>query len=231
MENDLNPYAAPSSSGAIVRPPVNPLSERLRLTSLGLRLIFSGGVTTLIAWLAALVVVTVGDRGWGSATYILAVIAMSGLGVVNFGPVLCLTVPSGYGLRPFVAATVLLQAIGIFAFIATFLRRGMFANSLVLVFAVFAASMFLFFVYRLAQCLGRDDLVRRTRLVAMLWSIVVFCFLPLNYISNRVSMELGFMMWIGYLAGTLITLLSYAMLTNAVGNAIRASEQPLAAKR
>lgn len=220
-EPQLNPYAAPTTPGEVVAPPTDVMSGQLRLAAIGLRMIYGGLLGILVAWIGMIGVSLLGVNS-GPAAAVFVIVSMIALVVINLGPLLCLSVPTGYGLRSFAMAAVVTQFCAIACFVATFVLGSAIFNFGVLALSLAAASLFLMFLYRLAQQLRRTDLVRRSRNVGVLGAVVTFGVFPATWFGAVIDadFQVAMVMAIGVIAGTVLAIVMYANLVNALAKAI-----------
>ncbi|MEM8668861.1 MAG: hypothetical protein AAGG48_15180 [Planctomycetota bacterium] len=223
MDQELNPYA-PSIETESAPLPSDLLGGRLKSTEIGLRLVCVGMLLTATAWIVGIFARSYAG-GIGVPMSLIGLLAMIGILMLNAGPVMCLTVPAGYGLRPFAIATVAAQGLGFLGFIASLLLGGMIIMMGAMLIVMVAGSLFLFFLYRLANCIRRADLVIRIRQVSMFWSVVVFGFFPMAFVSSR-SVNLAAVLLFGYMIALGLATLAYAMLSYAVANSLRYPKSP-----
>ena len=238
-ETEPNPYQTPAvvegSSNLLAGDVLNPpLDGRLSLAALGLKLTYFGVILLLLSWIAMVpigVVATMLD----TATFIVPLVtfgyvgaSLLAFGMINLGPLLCLAVPSGYGLRPWSIAT----AIGIvllWGFVllqssmAAFLFLGMVPSSLGLLVSI----CFLGFLHRLARVIERDDLVFRCRVVfAIALSLFVIGIgATLTFaVMDQPTASIGVLQVVFSIVmviGGLLLFVAYANVINAIANAIR----------
>jgi len=229
MDPELNPYAAPSSPGELVPLSDDKLSGRLRLTAIGLRLIYGGLLVILVCWIATVGLSIALAEFTGMATAAMAVISLTALLVMNVGPLLCLSVPSGYGLRSFAMATVVAQVCTGASFLVSYRVAPMYLNFLTLALTVATASLFLLFLHRIAQCIGRDDLVKRSRRVGLSGGILLFAIFPLMRISDvmQPSYQMSIVIAVGLISGAVVVMVMYANLINTLSKAIARSRAAL----
>ena len=224
MAPDLNPYAAPSTGDSLtgdarVQASGDASDRGLGKAVWGLGLVCGGMVIMLVAWVARVAALMIGRD---DEIFLLGsvVVAIIGLAIINVGPFLCLSVPSGYGLRSFAMATVWVQCCSLAALAAALATRSGVAMLAVLALAMFAACLFLFFIYRLTQLLQRSDLVRRTRRVSMFAGAVLFGFVPFSLNNETLDADVSFMIWIGYLSAVALMMVFFATLAGAVSRAV-----------
>jgi hypothetical protein len=244
-ETGPNPYQTPSVvegssslvAGDVLHPP---LDGQLSLTAFGLKLTYFGIILLLLSWIAMVplgVVSSMFETGMfieALVTYGYFGASLLAFGMINLGPFLCLTVPGGYGLRPWSIATAvgiaLLWCLGLLQGSALgFPFMGTFPTVL---FCLLVFSFFLAFLHRLARVIEREDLVRRCRVVFVIAAFLLVIGIGGAFsLANTMASVSAFgglqLAWsIVVLLGSLLLFVAYANVINAIANAIRHPGMP-----
>ncbi len=222
-----NPYEAPATVESHLVDPDSLAEGRLRTTAVGLKTIHAGILLVLIAW-ALMVPTTLLFGGWWIVLALSAAL-VAGVFLVNIGPLFCLTVPSGLGLRPWVIATVITQVftMGLSIAIPFLIGVPMMISVIAAATGLLPMGLFLVFLYLLSQHIERVDLVRRARNVfihagiTILVAIATTVAVDLSTFSNTMIISS-----VLFLFMVIFTLVSYANLVNAIGDAIRNPRTP-----
>lgn len=222
MTETPNPYEAPPTVESPLVDPEAMARGRLRTTALGLKTIHAGILLVLIGW-ALMVPTTLLFGGWLIVVAITGAVLL-GIVLVNIGPLFCLTVPDGIGLRPWVIATVVSQLFTIgFSIALPFLVGVPMTMSIVAgATGLLPTGLFLIFLYLLSQHIQRDDLVARARNVfvyagiTLLVAIAMTVVVDVTAFSNMLIISGVLLVFL-----VLFSLVSYANLVNAIADAIR----------
>jgi hypothetical protein len=174
MESLENPYASPetldtSTPGATWAYTHSPELTRTRH---GLSLVYFGICTIILSVIITVVAALVGP--------LLAIVGTVGVRagalMTLVGPLFCLSVPTATGARGLIVASVILQltfyALSIAASVVTF-RVPLFGVILMNGTGFAATVLFLLFLRRLAEYIGRQDLAKRARNVLLLIVVVI----------------------------------------------------------
>ena len=159
---------------------------------------------------------------------LIAIPGISGLLLLNVGPIICSFIPHDLGLRKFTLCTILMQLLSVTFGISQFLMpTTQVIGYCSLICILLAATLFLVFIYQIANYIQRPDLVRRTRNVFLFGAIVFLLVIPGTLFLDFVQLETSLIL-LAVLCIFVFTLLfvSYANLFNAVSDAIRWPSQP-----
>jgi len=218
VEQRINPYAAPqTSSDPAGEPEQDCIDPRLVTTGKGLKLIYYSIVGMLLFWILSLPAAFF----LGGATLLVMGVAglaiLSTMGGLVVGTLMCLTVPEGVALRPFIAGTVICEALIVLISLVGMLGLEMVSTMLLGLFWLLAFSFFLLFLYRLADFIRRPDLVRRAGRIGIFGASLLAGFFAIAIFGVQ-RPEWAGLFFLGFL---LLFFISYANLIGAMAKAIR----------
>lgn len=222
MSDELNPYAAPTTTQRELVNPHEYYGGQLRWTARGLRLMYWGILLTLVVWI---VFIPLGFFGVGFGLYFVLMLPMLGMLAVFCGPLLCLTVPAESGLRPWIIATVTCQLSTVAGLILMEVAgvSERFSSAFGFLLLALTYGLFLYFLCQLTRCIERPDLTRRTKNVGILAAVAV--------LSTLGSVGAGGLGWVGASLLAVVFLLylllfvASANLINSISHGIRQPSQ------
>lgn len=231
MSGPINPYASPEveeklSSGALWARETSP---SLRQTGLGLTLIYIGIIVLLLSlmvmFFGGMALAAVGPGAmvavFGMATFAIIIAFV----LMFVGPLVCMAVPAETGAKGFLIGSVVFQLANLGFVIASIFISLPIATTPVMGGAVQVMGpigflLFVMFLKKLSQYIGRDDLARSAQTILV--GILVI-------IGLGVVMAVGLMGGVPILGllgivvalGALILFVMYANLVNSLRKALR----------
>lgn len=180
MQDDFNPYAAPTSSTMHPRAAewLRAGDPSLQKVARGLGMIYTGTITIILAILGGLILglVMAFAAGGGGGMFVFLVAglaALIGIIMVIVGTLMCLATPEETGAKGFILASVVLYIVGFCASVVGYLV-GSDPVSMVGTLASLAANiLFLLFLKQLSEFIGAIPLAERAKLLLILWGVTV----------------------------------------------------------
>ncbi len=171
-----NPYAAPqtfdmTSPGAEWA--VND-SPALRRTGLGLSLVYYGIITLLLTATVGAIVVPFLLPKAPMVLIVVGIAIMAGFLLLVIGPILCLAVPSESGAKGFILGSVTLQVINVaFSVAQQFAGIPQALIPVTQLVSIVSAILFVMFMKKLAEYIGRPDLAKRAQNVLIIGVVLL----------------------------------------------------------
>jgi len=249
-----NPYASPQvtmTAAPGVRWLQDP-SPSLRQTGLGLSLVFYGIVTMLICLLLIVFFSVVAMVAVSPMLLLLLVPAGLGILVASIlmliGPIICLAVPEETGAKGLILGSVICQLINLVGSVVNAIAPNLFPPPVLIVLGlcgIAANVLFVLFMKKLSEYIGRLDLAARARNVLIGVGVVVglgVVLLMVTFLATGLAAttagpaamgrgappatfaQLGCAMLVGVLVlgvGSLVVFLMYVFLIDALRKALR----------
>ena len=224
-ESNFNPYQSPPIPEDSNLPPGH--DPRLRPVATGLKLIHSGILLSLVACIVGFPSTAL-TGGTNLITFLMTILLIVGVVLIQIGPLFCVAVPVGLGLRPSAIATIILQSafLGLVVFQLAYWRAFPWYAIGSGIFAFFASAAFLIFMFRTLQYMRRSDLLKRTRNV---------CFIGLGVLAGTLAVTFlvetddpgvaGLIAIVTCGFSYLVLFVAYANLVNAIAYAISNPEK------
>jgi len=239
MSDPINPYASPLAD--LTPAPgvqwVQDVSPSLRQTGIGLTLVYYGIV---LVFLTILVFMFGGFLAADAGGAILVLVAgAAGIGMVMAcilllaGPLVCLAVPAQSGARPYIIGSVVFQLVNIcYAVFSQFVPVEIPpAAALVLnLLGVTGAVLFILFMKKLAEYIGRKRLAARARNLLVTLGVLVVLGAALGAaaivgalqeLPEETLLPVFGVLGLGLFVVGLIAFVMYANLVNALRKALR----------
>jgi hypothetical protein len=175
MTDEFNPFASPQAdmSGTLGAAWLQEGPRSLRRTGIGLSLVFYGIVVMLFAILAFLGTMSAaaiaGGVVGGVSTVLVLLAVLVGALLLCVGPLVCLAVPSETGAQKLIVGSVVLQSANLVFAIASLLEPflpGSLPRAVILSLPLIGLAgqvLFVLFMKRLAEYVGRPDLAALAR--------------------------------------------------------------------
>lgn len=230
---EVNPYTAPRSSDSEGSTWVNSGGKSLRKVAQGIKLVYYGIVLMLVAIILVVLAMILSNLLESLAILAVGGIAAAALLVVaailNFvGPIVCLAVPAETRSKGLITGSVIFQllnlVVGIFvqvaqrleAIAASWLVTAQLGSSMI---GATAFILFILFIKRLAQFIGRDDLAQRAGTVLNTW-ILLFILLMAGTIVLAVAPLGALFILLPAAVAAIIVLVVYVKLIESMKNAL-----------
>ena len=239
MSDPINPYASPLAD--LTPAPgerwVQDVSPSLRQTGIGLTLVYYGIVLVLLSILVLMFGGFVAADA-GGAVFVL-VVGAAGIGMVVacilmfVGPLVCLAVPTESGARAYIIGSVVFQLANIgYAVLSQFVPVEIpLAAALILnLLGVVGTVLFILFMKKLAEYIGRERLAARARnLLVTLGVLVVLgtVFVAVAIVGTLEELPEGTLLAVIGVLGLVVIVLGlivfvmYANLVDALRKALR----------
>jgi hypothetical protein len=216
MQDDFNPYAAPTSGTMHPRAAewLGSADPSLQKVAQGLGLIYNGIITMLLAVIvgALLMLILTFAAGPGGAILVLVVAgiaALAGLIMVLVGTLMCLATPEETGAKGLIYSSVILSVLGFCLSLIGQLVQNSPMMTIGTIATVTANILFLLFLKQLSEFIGAIDLAERARLLLVLMGVTVafqvvtvlglFIALPLLGLLGFVVLIIGLVSFFLYL--------------------------------
>jgi hypothetical protein len=224
MQDDFNPYAAPTSSTMHPR-----AAEWLRSTDPSLQTVANGlgricnGIILIIAslilgFILALVVgAAVGPRAAMLVGMIVIVFALIGLAMVVIGTLMCLATPAETGARGLIIASVILEVTGFAMLVIDYFVPNIAIDTIGTLALLAGHITFLLFLKQLSEFIGAVPLAERAKLLLVLVAVTIGLRLALLFVAPALVLLLALAM----LVIELISLFMYLRLLEGLRKAIQ----------
>ena len=181
MQDDFNPYAAPTASTMHPRAAEwlqSTDDPSLQKVARGLGLMYTGIILFIATIILGLILVTILTAVAGAVGLVLSLtiailVGLAALVMMIAGKLMCLATPEETGAKNLILASVVLDIIGfVISVVGSFTENG--AASLLGSMIAFAAQVtFLLFLRQLSEFIGETQLVERARLLLTLLGITI----------------------------------------------------------
>lgn len=180
MQDDFNPYAAPTTTAMHPRAAewLRSADPSLLKVARGLGMIYNGIITIILAFLLGLVVglILTFAAGAGAVVFIAGVAGLAvlvGLIMVLVGTLMCLATPEETGAKGFIFASVALSVVGFLASAIGQFTDNTPVTTLGTLASLTANILFLLFLKQLSEFIGAFQLAERAKLLLILMGITV----------------------------------------------------------
>ncbi len=216
----VNPYAAPQVIDAPGAAWAMTPSPGLQQVATGLGLVYYGIVAVLLGVIVGAIGPMFVGRGMPNANAMLVVLlfagllALAGYVLMFIGPIFCLAVPAESGSKPLIVSSVVLMIISFVGAIANLFTTASPALSLLVnIVGMVSLILFLLFIKKLAQFIGRPDIAQFATVVLVI--NVVTILLAVVFVSSLAT-AVGLAGRMADGRGAFVGLLGLAVLVMAV---------------